>query len=437
MDHLQSDQERRARWYSHTLPQYVPVEPAKRPADLVNPPEKSYTKVFSLPFEWLQRENGQDIPRDLLATVLDKHGFVVVSGVLNRTECKEAMELAWDWIEVASLSELQQETVELATTPPVSRKDPSTISSVHFPRAVEGGMMPFYGSGHSSFAWKIRSHANVKTVFSSLHETPDLISSLDGIVMWRAGREHVTDKGWFHLDQNPILKPGQECIQGLVNLMDSTPETGGNVMVAKSHRLFPQHYLDEKNPCAEFYRIRLEELAGDDWMEIDPNDEIILDPKNVISLLLKAGDMLLWDSRVAHCSYPGLGSSVDDDTRADAADAAANSVNGLIRAATTVSMMPTERASESILLERKEAVHNSRTLTHWANKVAPLGQERPEHVALESACVESMKRWQQSQPSKVLLDFQDLTMDQKSLVVGNTLAQQLQSLEKDDNKNSL
>jgi hypothetical protein len=31
--------------------------------------------------------------------------------------------------------------------------------------------------------------------------------------------------------------------------MDSTPATGGNVMVAKSHRLFPQHYIDEKNPC--------------------------------------------------------------------------------------------------------------------------------------------------------------------------------------------
>jgi hypothetical protein len=194
--------------------------------------------------------------------------------------------------------------------------------------------------------------------------------------------------------------------------------------------LFPQHYLDEKNPCVEFYRTRLDELVGDDWMEIDPNDEIILDPKNIISLLLQAGDLLLWDSRVAHCSYPGIGSCLDDDTTRAGADAG----NGLIRAATTVSMMPTERASESVLWERKEAVHSSRTLTHWANKVAPLGQERPEHVALESACVESMKRWQQSQTSKVLLDFPDLTLEQKSLVVGNTLAQQpqLQALEEED-----
>jgi hypothetical protein len=428
MDHLQTDQERRARWYSHTLPQYVPVEPAKRPEDLMNLPESAYSTAYSLPFEWLQREKGQELAPNLLAAVLDRHGFLVVSGVLNRKECEEAMGLAWDWIEAASVSEQilrsKQHTVEVAMTPPVSRNDPSTLSSVYFPRTVEGGMMPFYGSGHSSFAWKIRSHANVKHVFSSLHETPDLISSLDGIVVWRAGREHATDKGWFHLDQNPILKPGRECIQGLVNLMDATPTTGGNVMVAQSHRLFPQHYLDEKNPCVDFYRARLDEVAGDDWMEIDPNDKSILDPTHIISLMLQAGDILLWDSRVAHCSYPGQGISADVDN-----STATGAVNGLIRAATTVSMMPTVRASESVLLERKKAVHNSRTLTHWANKVAPLGEERPEHVAMESACVDTMKSWQQTRPSKVLLDFKDLTLNQQRLVVGNTLAQQLQSLE--------
>jgi hypothetical protein len=69
MDHLQTDQERRARWYSHTLPQYVPVELAKQPVDLVNPPEKVYTKVFSLPFEWLKEVTKNT--QDLLASVLD------------------------------------------------------------------------------------------------------------------------------------------------------------------------------------------------------------------------------------------------------------------------------------------------------------------------------------------------------------------------------
>jgi hypothetical protein len=96
------------------------ADPADQSTDLVNPPEKVYTKVNSLLFKWLQRENSQEAPKDLLAALLDKHGFVVVSGVLNRTECKEALELAWDWIEAASLSELQRQTVELVTTSPVS-----------------------------------------------------------------------------------------------------------------------------------------------------------------------------------------------------------------------------------------------------------------------------------------------------------------------------
>jgi hypothetical protein len=69
--------------------------------------------------------------------------------------------------------------------------------------------------------------------------------------------------------------------------------------------LFPQHYIDEKNPCVEFYRTRLDELAGDTL--IDPNDEIILDPNTSHCC---SGDVLLWDSRVVHCSYPVLGAAL-------------------------------------------------------------------------------------------------------------------------------
>jgi hypothetical protein len=87
----------------------------------------------------------------------------------------------------ASLSEPAGETVELVTTPPIERID---ILICLLSSRRRGRYDTLYGSGHSSFAWKIRSY-NVKTVFSSLHETSDLISSLDGIVMWRAGREHA------------------------------------------------------------------------------------------------------------------------------------------------------------------------------------------------------------------------------------------------------
>jgi hypothetical protein len=58
---------------------------------------------------------------------------------------------------------------------------------VSFPFSVcfgKQGILPFYGSGHSSFAWMIRSHPNVKAIFESIYGTSDLISSLDGIALW-------------------------------------------------------------------------------------------------------------------------------------------------------------------------------------------------------------------------------------------------------------
>ena len=52
-------------------------------------------------------------------------------------------------------------------------------------------------------------------------------------------------------------------------------------MVAKSHKEFPHHYCTTSNGpgrhlCSDFCEQQLKELGGEDWMEIDPNDEILL-----------------------------------------------------------------------------------------------------------------------------------------------------------------
>jgi hypothetical protein len=75
MDHLQTDQERRARWYSHTLPQYVPVELAKQPVDLVNLLKSIHQSVWSS-IRMATKKRPKNT-QDLLASVLDERGFVV------------------------------------------------------------------------------------------------------------------------------------------------------------------------------------------------------------------------------------------------------------------------------------------------------------------------------------------------------------------------
>jgi len=94
----------------------------------------------------------------------------------------------------------------------------------------------------------------------------------------------------------------------------------------------------------------------------------------------------------------------------------------LIRAATLVTMLPElrARASREALIARKQAVANARSLTHWVDKAAPLGEELREEAALEQRRIECIKNWQETAGKKVLLDWKDLTECQRRLVVGKT-----------------
>jgi hypothetical protein len=150
----------------------------------------------------------------------------------------------------------------------------------------------------------------------------------------------------------------------------------------------------------------LDELNGDDWMEIDPNDRVAIDPQKVNTLLLNPGDFVLWDSRTIHCSHPPSVPSF------------ACLPPQLVRAATLVTMMPTSWANSDVLQKRKDAVQRQRTLSHWDNRVAPLGAEYDEEVHLEAARVDFIRQWQEAARQVILCDWDDLNPYQQSLVVG-------------------
>jgi hypothetical protein len=382
MDHLTTDLERKDRWYAKdVIPNYVKVHSI----DLATASIRIRTaaalsvqsactagdtaavdtgaiqqKAVLLPSSLLTSVPG--IPAFLLVhqemqqymkLILRKHGFVVIQQVMNDQECDEAISLAWDYIEAASqaqqrihsmqrqeqeqeqehLQEQEHSSLPMHTTmptsaasmppppPPVHRNDPSTYASLYYPRSVEGHIFPYYGSGHSTFMWHIRSNPNVQRVFSSLCNVRpvqdninatntntntnitglscNLKTSLDGLILWNTyqhEKRHQQDRGWFHIDQNPITKPLFASYQGLVNILPTTPSTGGNVMIANSHLIFPQHYVNRQqilctcacacnaqphnstssSDCNLFYQERLKEINGDDWLEIDPHDTILL-----------------------------------------------------------------------------------------------------------------------------------------------------------------
>jgi ectoine hydroxylase-related dioxygenase (phytanoyl-CoA dioxygenase family) len=210
--------------------------------------------------------------------------------------------------------------------------------------------MPSYGIGHSESQWYLRGIPNVKKAFAKVWESDDLLTSFDGVSLWRPWNinpDWKTESGqsWFHIDQHPISKPGKQCIQGLVNLLPTSKEIGGNVIIPGSHKFFK----DLPNE----YHERLSKLP----LEIDhfrfPNDDPKLSSDKAVMCHMEPGDMLLWDSRTIHCSNSGT--NLNQET------------NTLIRAASLICMMPKHLTSEDVLEQRREAVDKLISTTNWTN----------------------------------------------------------------------
>jgi hypothetical protein len=268
---------------------------------------------------------------------LREHGYVVIAGVLSPQECDEALALTWDYLE------------ELGTG--IDRNDWTTWGDDRWPTAVHGGILPGHGIGHSAAQWFIRGVANVKRAFAAIWDDDDLLVSFDGMALWRPwalNEAWKTNRGgsWLHIDQHPITRPGLQCVQGLVNLLPTSPATGGNVLIPGSHKAF------ETIPSV--YPERLGRVPVDVDHFRFPADDPLLRGTPPIMCHLEAGDLLLWDSRTIHCSSSGL--------EAPTAQAA------LMRAISLICMMPRRLTPPEVLEKRKAAVERVTSTTNWTDR---------------------------------------------------------------------
>ncbi|MBI81180.1 MAG: hypothetical protein CMD85_04070 [Gammaproteobacteria bacterium] len=268
---------------------------------------------------------------------LEREGYVVLKETLTKQQAGKTLNLLWDYLE------------ELDTG--IDRKDPKTWDDDRWPTAAHGGILPSYGIGHSKSQWYLRSIPNVKKAFAKIWGTEDLLTSFDGVSLWRPWNinpQWKTESGqtWFHIDQHPISRPGKQCVQGLVNLLPTSEEIGGNVMVPGSHKFF-------KNIPQE-YEERLAKLPlGVDHFRF-PNDDPKLSSQKPIMCHMEVGDMLLWDSRTIHCSNSGT--SLSKGTKE------------LVRAASLICMMPKEKSNPEVIKRRREAVKKVISTTNWSDK---------------------------------------------------------------------
>lgn len=273
---------------------------------------------------------------------LEQKGFVVIKQVLSPKEAERAVELTWDYLEGLDTG--------------IRRDDMSTWSDAQWPTTVHGAILSFHGIGQSAAQWYVRSRQRVTEGFAGIWGTDDLLTSFDGMSIfrpWKVEPSWKTNAGasWLHIDQHPITRPGLQCVQGLVNLLPMSRQTGGNVLIPHSHSSFADIPTNYPNRLAKVpgYVDHFRYPSGDPMLAADAEHQPIM-------CHLEVGDLLLWDSRTIHCSAPAL----DEPSTPQSAQ--------LMRLVSLICMMPRAKASEEVLAERRQAPLRLNSTTNWSDR---------------------------------------------------------------------
>jgi ectoine hydroxylase-related dioxygenase (phytanoyl-CoA dioxygenase family) len=195
--------------------------------------------------------------------LLEKHGYVIVENVLTERQVDKTKTMFHEWY----------------SNPEINLKHAKT--GVH-------GIFKYGEAAHQRFAWYVKTRDSVQQVFRDIWKTDDLVTGFDGSC-YLPSTFQQKDTCWIHTDQAPNKK-GRTCIQGFVALTTNIDRT--LVVYDGSHLLHEEYMRDYK------------ETGSKNWIKIDKSYlERIADRKRVLHV--KAGSLVLWDSRTFHSNQYG------------------------------------------------------------------------------------------------------------------------------------
>ena len=267
-----------------------------------------------------------------------------MAGVLSEDEVEEAMRRVWDLIEGqgTGVDRADRSTWTNERWCPRTAADPGKVAGTG---SGAGG----YGALQSDAAWYIRGRPGLRQMWASIYGTDDLIVSWDGLNVVRPWKHdptwRVTAQG-PHIDgvrqmQSPDgrrpdggdFEPSTRYYaQGVVNLVRSSADAGGNVVVSGSHK----HY---ESLNRQFFSQSGEQRVTPEIVAARP--EIF--ENNVIIAHVEPGDCVLWDDRSIHCNHPGVTGTIP-------------ARDGLLRAACYCTMAPAATAVAEVLESRKQCI---------------------------------------------------------------------------------
>lgn len=273
------------------------------------------------------------------AVQLDQLGYCVVPGILTAAECDAALASLHGYLANAGVD---------IVTPKRAKDYPNTH-----------GIIQHLEIGHCQAVWNVRTNDRVQDVFAQIYGTNDLLTSFDGACIMQPWHRFGT-KSWLHMDQAP-KNTERRCIQGYVNLTDSSTDSTGSLMVLPgSHRKFGSFFekfpdmrvtVDKngkKKPRGNWVKLEVDAH----WQFFGVEKTRVHGPK---------GSMVLWDSRTVHQNTPPL------------------CTNGPAqqRAVVYTCFQPRSLISDSNLLKKQRAFDEYRMTTHWPADSVILFQKQP------------------------------------------------------------
>ena len=243
---------------------------------------------------------------------LREEGYAVIKGILTRSERKEAGGLfRQDWNTVS---------------PNFNFEDKNTWGIENTPMMWSKGMATFKGFGQSDFMWYLRTNSNIRGVFEQIHDTKELVTSLDGFSVYLSSKQQ--SKPWLHIDQNPSCP--LNSVQGSYNFLPTGEQDAGFVAVPRSHI--------EHKPTVSHNK---DWIMCEDWGCIRKAKKFLI-PENCLTL---------WSSRLVHANEGMTKKEVEFN-----------------RLTAFLCFMPKSTRPATVLKERLNAYCQAQTTSHFANR---------------------------------------------------------------------
>ena len=190
---------------------------------------------------------------------LQENGYTIINNVYNQNEIDEYKEEFFKWYNNIENLDYLHKTIHV------------------------NGIFKLFEIGQQRFCWLARTNEKILSIFKQLWNTDELVVSFDGCCYYP--KDYIGEnRYWTHTDQSP-QKKGLHCYQSFLSLTNNKERT--LLLYKGSHKLH------------EDYFITMEIDDSSDWHILDKNyvQELAEDK---ILLHVKAGDLVIWDSRTFH-----------------------------------------------------------------------------------------------------------------------------------------